>query len=153
LIVVVDIDGTVTSPCDRLKYLNQSPKDWDSFYEKCGEDAPQDDIIKMLKIMYYNDEESVDFVFCTGRRESCRVDTEEWLRINMSFAWPSPLLMRENGDKRHDTIVKPSMLSEYLFLNNKNDSDVSLIFEDRNSMVKKWRELGYRCLQVQDGDF
>ena len=27
------------------------------------------------------------------------------------------------------------------------------ILEDRNSMVKKWRELGYTCLQVAEDDF
>lgn len=33
------------------------------------------------------------------------------------------------------------------------DYRVAFILEDRNSMVKKWRELGFKCLQVADGDF
>ena len=30
---------------------------------------------------------------------------------------------------------------------------ILVVLEDRNSMVKRWRELGYTCLQVNDGDF
>ena len=39
-IVIVDIDGTIAKVGDRLKYLQQEPKDWDSFYEHCNEDNP-----------------------------------------------------------------------------------------------------------------
>jgi len=58
-------------------------------------------------------------------------------------------LMRKNGDKRHDTKVKPELLLDVGIL----PENTLFILEYRNSMVKKWRELGYRCLQVQDGDF
>ena len=33
--VIVDIDGTISKVGERLKYLLQSPKDWDSFYNDC----------------------------------------------------------------------------------------------------------------------
>jgi hypothetical protein len=32
--VVIDIDGTISYVGERLKYLQQEPKDWDSFYKK-----------------------------------------------------------------------------------------------------------------------
>ena len=32
--VVVDIDGTISKVGDRIKCLEQSPKDWDSFYAR-----------------------------------------------------------------------------------------------------------------------
>ena len=31
-IVVCDIDGTISKVGDRIKYLEQSPKDWDAGY-------------------------------------------------------------------------------------------------------------------------
>jgi hypothetical protein len=31
--------------------------------------------------------------------------------------------------------------------------EIAFVLEDRNSMVKKWRELGLTCLQVAEGDF
>ena len=57
--------------------------------------------------------------------------------------------MRKDGDYRHDTEVKPELLAKKGI----NPTDVWFILEDRDSMVAKWRELGYRCLQVADGKF
>lgn len=59
------------------------------------------------------------------------------------------LLMRKDGDHRHDTEVKPELLSN----NNLTPDNVFLILEDRDSMVNKLRELGYRVLQVAEGKF
>lgn len=39
-IVICDIDGTISRVGDRLKYLQQNPKDWDSFYNDCFNDEP-----------------------------------------------------------------------------------------------------------------
>jgi hypothetical protein len=57
--------------------------------------------------------------------------------------------MRPNGDLRHDTEVKPELLATAGI----TPENTVCILEDRNSMVKKWRELGFTCLQVEDGDF
>lgn len=143
-IVIVDIDGTVAKVGDRLKYLKQEPKDWDSFYEHCDEDEPIEDIIRVVKDLYFC---GYNIVFCTGRRESVRNKTIEWIKKYLNF---NPcgyrLLMRKDNDWRHDTEVKPQMLDFPA-------SEVLFVLEDRNSMVKKWRDLGYTCLQVNDGDF
>ena len=64
-IVIVDIDGTIAKVGDRLKYLQQEPKDWDSFYEHCDEDEPIEDIIRVVKDLYFC---GYNIVFCTGRR-------------------------------------------------------------------------------------
>jgi hypothetical protein len=29
----------------------------------------------------------------------------------------------------------------------------TIAFDDRNQVVKKWRELGIKCYQVREGDF
>lgn len=69
----------------------------------------------------------------------------------MDFLNRLPILYRNDGDTRHDTIVKPELLDEYL--GQHPDYRVAFILEDRNSMVAKWRELGFKCLQVAEGDF
>lgn len=141
-IVVVDIDGTVSKVGDRLKYLQQEKKDWDSFYEHCDEDEPIDDMCQLVADLFVLGN---DIVFCTGRRNGVRQKTEEWLDENIGVDYE--LLMRKDGDWRHDTEVKPELLANY------TPDDVYLILEDRDSMVAKWRELGYRCLQVNNGNF
>ena len=46
--IIVDIDGTISKVGDRLKYLQQTPKNWDAFYDACFDDEPMHDIISML---------------------------------------------------------------------------------------------------------
>lgn len=143
-IVVVDIDGTIAKVGDRLKYLQQGKKDWDSFYEHCDEDEPIKDVISIIEDLYF---EGRNIVFCTGRRESVRFKTVVWIQKNCFSNFD--LLMRPDGDFRHDTMVKPELLATAGYTPDK----VLCIFEDRDSMVSRWRDLGYRCLQVDRGDF
>lgn len=147
-VVIVDIDGTIAKVGDRIKHLQKSPKDWNAFYSACSEDEPFKTIIEMV----YNLSQQYLIMFCTGRRESCRSDTLRWIIMNFPYDFrPYGLLMRRDNDFRHDTLVKPELLKQYLDC--VKLCDVAFILEDRNSMVSKWRELGYTCLQVADGDF
>ena len=154
-IVVVDIDGTITDAPERAaKYLSKEPKDWDGFYAACGQDKPITEMVRLVEAL----SDSYGIVFCTGRRRSTNDATRQWLRDNMpNFRYNRggvmglPILYRDDGDKRHDTEVKPELLNEYLQRN--PDYKVAFILEDRNSMVNKWRELGFKCLQVAEGDF
>ena len=144
--IIVDIDGTIAKIGDRLKYLQQEKKDWDAFYEHCDEDEPIKDIIELIELMQIHE---YNIVFCTGRRESVRKKTEYWLFKNIWCLREYKLLMRKDGDWRHDTEVKPELLQKAGITPDK----VYFILEDRDSIVAKWRELGYRCLQVADGNF
>ena len=148
-IVIVDIDGTIAKIGDRHKYLEQVPKDWDKFYEACDEDEPIKKMIELVRVL----DDHYKIVFCTGRRESVMEKTVEWLSehiygVDMAY-FGAVLLMRKDSDKRHDTKAKPEMLKEMGI----GSEDVAFIIEDRNSMVAKWRELGFTCLQPAIGDF
>ncbi|MFK5981482.1 MAG: hypothetical protein QM499_01095 [Flavobacteriaceae bacterium] len=144
--IIVDIDGTISKVGNRLKFLLESPKDWDSFYNACFEDQPIREIIDFLALL----EDHYIIVFCTGRRESVREITTKWIYKHLGIStYKNNLLMRPNNDYRHDTIVKPEQL-EKAGIELKN---IAFVLEDRNSMVKKWRDLGLTCLQVADGDF
>lgn len=147
-IVIVDIDGTISKVGERLKYLNQEPKDWDSFYNDCFEDEPIIEIVDLVYDLYL---QRYQLVFCTGRRESCREKTINWFNkyFEPEIAKHSKLLMRPNKDHRHDSEIKPELLKK---AGVELDS-IAFVLEDRNSMVKKWRELGLICLQVAEGDF
>lgn len=145
-IIVVDIDGTIAKVGDRLKYLQQEKKDWDAFYEHCDEDESIEDMCRLVEDFY---EWGYHIVFCTGRRESVREKTREWIKQHLAIGWNYGLLMRKDKDWRHDTEVKPELLTKA----GGTLDNVYLILEDRDSMVAKWRELGYRCLQVTDGKF
>lgn len=144
--IIVDIDGTISKVGDRLKYLQQDPKNLDAFYDACGEDEPKDDILRMISIL----EVEHHIIFCTNRRESVRKQTTEWLlKVAGHSVDETNLLMRKDKDWRKDTLVKPDLLKKAGI----ELDTIALVLEDRNSMVAKWRELGLTCLQVADGDF
>jgi hypothetical protein len=140
--VIFDIDGTLSLVGDRVKCL--AGGNWDEFYKRCGEDLPNHPAIRTYQALHATGM-GPEMVLLTGRRESVRPQTEEWLRKNGVFGYKH-LLMRPDGDKRHDTIVKPEMLQ---LIGIRPD----LVFEDRNSMVEYWRGAGVPCFQVAKGDF
>lgn len=141
--IVFDIDGTLTLVGDRLNDLKN--KDWDSFYNRCHEDAPNQSICDIYKQSYIFGNK---LILLTGRRESCRQKTLDWL-YRHGLAAPELLIMRPDNDWRSDTVVKFEQLEKA----GVKAKDVDLVFEDRNSMVKAWRDLGVTVCQVADGDF
>ena len=144
-IVIVDIDGTISKVGDRLKHLKETPKNWDKFYERCGEDQPEKDIIELIQFLQMK----YKIIFLSGRRESTRKTTADWIGAHVQLDDSATLYLRKNNDLRHDTEVKPDLLKE----SGIDICKIAFILEDRDSMVNKWREMGMRVLQVAAGDF
>lgn len=146
--LLVDIDGTITDAGKRAKtYLEGDKPDWDAFYAACGEDEPITPVIRIIEAL----SSAYDIVFCTGRRESCEAVTRVWLNRHAPALAHWPILFRRDGDTRHDTVVKPELLEAYMKANHKKQPYA--VFEDRDTMVAKWRELGYTCFQPAAGNF
>ena len=140
IFVVFDMDGTLTDPRHRVHYLTQDKKDWDSFYDACDGDAPKHGVISAMQAHIAAGN---TVAIWTGRRESTRKKTVDWLsRHGIEGV---PVLMREDGDRRHDVTVK----GEWLRKHGRPD----LVYEDRNSMVDFYRSEGITCAQVAPGDF
>jgi hypothetical protein len=57
--------------------------------------------------------------------------------------------MRKHNDYRSDDIVKKEMYFEYI----QPKYNVVCVFDDRDKVVKMWRDLGILCCQVYYGDF
>lgn len=152
MIYVFDVDGTITIVGDRLNLIKKDKKDWDAFYNKCDEDEPNIPILNLYRQLDINNHE---IIALTGRRESCRQKTLEWFFDHGAFLDTTDLLMRPDGNTEKATELKPRMLRDWIMdkgYEKRHESEF-LIFEDSSSMVKKWRELGYTCCQVAEGDF
>jgi hypothetical protein len=157
--IVFDIDGTLSLLGDRKKCLEKG--NWVEFYQRCDEDTPNRNIIYLLNMLIHSAYcVSLQPIFCTGRSqyEGVVEKTIAWLEENTAFSTMYfrqeiilnfNLFMRKAGDIRPDVIVKPELLKNAGIL----PKDTISIFEDRNKMVQKWRELGYTCVQVAEGDF
>lgn len=128
--IMVDIDGTLA----HMK--NRSPFDW----KRVGEDDV-DEVIASITQKYSH------VVIMSGRDEVCRRETEEWLNKN-SINY-TKLVMRPKNDNRADNIVKWELYNQYV----KPYFDITFVLDDRNKVVKMWRDNGLKCLQVAEGDF
>lgn len=140
--IIFDLDGTLSLVGNRVKYLEQFPKDWDSFYESCTEDKVNKPIQTIFQLFRHR----YSLKIVTGRRESTREKTLIWLADNDMGIHTEDLIMRPNNNYRHDTILKLELVKDFI-------TEIEMVFEDRNSMVIKWRELGITCLQVAEGNF
>ena len=145
--IIFDLDGTLSIVGDRIKYLERptAKKDWDAFYSHCGEDNVNKPIALLYDTIVRTNRNGVVKVV-TGRRESTRETTLEWFSRYGLLLSTENLLMRPDNDYRHDTLVKPELVKDFLH-------QITMVFEDRTSMVNKWRELGITCLQVAEGNF
>lgn len=140
--IVFGIDGTLSIPEHRLKYIQRPSKDWNSFYEHVGDDLLNVPIARICFMLQKHNE----VIFVTGRPEWCRDETIDWLNHYSLIDHNSRLYMRKEGDYRPDYVVKPELISHFL-------GKIEAVFENRQEMVDKWRELGITCLQVAKGDY
>lgn len=155
--IIVDIDGTVADLTHRLHYITpriggeseadrQLKKDWGKFHSSCVDDAPIREMCTLVKTLW---NAGAVIVFITGRPESIYDETRNWINTNIDLFDDFTLLMRRTGDYRHDYVVKEELYNKYIF----GDFDIEFVLEDRASVVKMWRSLGLRVLQVADGDY
>jgi len=144
-IIIFDIDGTCSLPGYRRKYLEQTPKNWNAYFEQCDKDKPNEPVMHVLRALVRS-RGLTKIIFVTGRRESTRKKTLEWFFKHGVIVPSDTLYMRADDDHRHDIQIKPEMVQDFL-------PRISMVFEDRNSVVKMWRDMGIPCFHVADGNF
>ncbi|WP_436526823.1 AAA family ATPase [Actinoplanes sp. HUAS TT8] len=134
-VVLVDIDGTVALMAGR------SPYDW----HRVGSDEPNPSVIAAVRAMHAAGHA---IVFCSGRDEVCRAETQAWLDLFVDVPYEA-LFMRPEGDSRKDSVVKREIFDEKI----RDRWRVVGVFDDRQQVVRMWRALGLTVFQVAEGDF
>jgi predicted kinase len=134
-IVLVDIDGTVALMNGR------SPYDM----TRVGEDQPNHAVIAAVRAM---NSAGYGVVFCSGRDDSSRAETEAWLARHVGVPYLA-LQMRKFGDSRKDSVVKKEIFEREI----RDRYHVVGVFDDRIQVVRMWRGLGLTVYQVAEGDF
>ena len=131
---IFDIDGTLAYTTWRNVY------DWSLVHT----DWVYKDVAEMANILLkaWN-----YIIICSWREDTCRVETEKWL-IDNKIPYDK-LFMRKEWDKRKDSIVKYEILTNDIIPH----YYVKWVFDDRDQVVKMWREAGLRCYQVNYGSF
>lgn len=145
-IVIVDLDGTLCNSAHREHHA--VAKEWELFHSKLKEDKPHEDVATLIKAMSRLGYRCYGL---TGRNEQHRSATINWLADN--WVQLDVLLMRPDNDWRPDHELKPAMLQEAFGGLDLARERVLMILEDRDKVVEAWRNLGFRCWQVQPGGY
>lgn len=175
IVHVFDLDGTLADAEHRLHYIcepNGKPKpkkDWNGFFSECLNDKPlcgTIDILKAIATRRYFTSTNELILILTARNEIARKETLVWLNRHVNFKLGGEnvnpvdfLIMRPKGNREQDDILKPHQLDVFLSGLRKSGNlrlrkaTVANIYEDRSRVVQAWRNKGYNCLQVSDGDF
>ena len=142
-LVVVDLDGTLTCMDHRMHLILGGNPNWSLFYKQSAYDTPRTDVIETVNLLK---NKGTDILILTGRSDEVENETREWLHDNGVYY--DYLIMRRDGDKTPDIILKKENLDKYLAEQGYTKKDVLCMFEDRDRVVDMWRNEGYTCFQV-----
>lgn len=163
-VLFCDVDGTVADLTHRRVASEQvDPKyKWPVFRKNMDKDTPITHVIEAVQKLKAA---GWTVVMMTARSRIDLEVTEAWLAehgvvydaIYIRDDW----LRNEDGsiklsrkgkqmpDSRKDDIVKTELLAQA----RADGYDPTLVFDDRDQVVKMWRENGTMCVQVAEGDF
>jgi predicted kinase len=133
--VLVDIDGTVALMNGRDPYD----------MSRVGEDTPNEAVIAAVRAMHAAGHA---VVYCTGRNDWCRDETEAWLDLYVGVPYEG-LFMRADGDSRRDADVKRELFDDEI----RDRWRIVGVFDDRRHVVRMWRSLGLTVFHVAEGDY
>ena len=135
-IVICDLDATLAL------HQGREPFEWDLL--------KTDKMDSRLRLLLNNFMGLYKVVFITGRPESARLATTEWLQDpenKLHDNWV--LYMRKNNDFSHGDDYKEKVYREKI----EGKYNVLCVFEDSNKCVTRWRELGLLTCQVENSDY
>ena len=164
--IIFDLDGTLSN-IDSRRDISMKPNgrlDWNVFAAPnsiLALDKPNAPVIKMAQ-MFKAD--GFKIVIFSGRNDRGFDATVQWLNdFKVPFdllvmrpdkfkdkSWPIADGNPATPDMRFmpDEILKKKMLDAFVDIN-----DVFLVVDDRDKVVKMWRDLGLNTFQVAPGDF
>lgn len=142
--IIFDLDGTLALNDHRIHFIDRpvGERDWDAFHEACDLDLPNEPIIHTLHSLR---DSGRHIEIWTGRTERVQYKTEIWLQ-KYDLRRDVPLKMRPSGEQLPDFELKKQWMDNHKY-------NIFMTFEDRDSVVKMWRDNGAVCCQVQPGDF
>ena len=148
---IFDLDGTLALiDARRAKSTNVNGKmDWDTFFDpnNIQLDLPNQPVIEMAKMLK---EQGHSIVIFSGRSKVTKVATMEWLN---KFGVPFDVLKMRPDNNEFKFMPDNKLKQHWLDQLFPDKSSILCIFDDRDKVVKMWRENGLTCMQVAQGDF
>ena len=139
--VVFDMDGVLSDAAGRQHYLEQGYRDWDAFFEACGDDELIAEVARLLDVI----DADHRIVLLTARPIRVQGATLSWLK-RYDLRWDL-LIMRNFGDYGASREFKRRSVDElraYGF-------DLRLGFEDDQRNIDMFHEEGIPCVYIHSG--
>ncbi|MCU7840875.1 MAG: hypothetical protein KZQ94_16035 [Candidatus Thiodiazotropha sp. (ex Troendleina suluensis)] len=148
---IFDLDGTLALIDHRRHILDdEDSQKWRRFYAACDKDKPN---IPVIATMEFLRQAGADVWIFSGRSDEVRDKTVAWIAYHTSFMThdlDTVLTMRSLGDYTGDDVLKRQWLDSMLVDDRKR---LIAAFDDRDRVVKMWRDAGVACFQVAAGNF
>jgi hypothetical protein len=141
--VVFDIDGVLSDAAGRQHYLERGRRDWNAFFDACGDDPLITEVGRMLELL----DPTLAIVLLTGRPISVQPITFAWLE-RYGLRWDL-LIMRDYGDYQAATQFKRRTVHEL----REHGIDPRLAFEDDRRNVAMFHREGVPCVYIHSGYF
>ncbi len=149
--VIFDLDGTLANIETRrgISIKENGKMDWDIFFDpnNISLDTPNRPVITMAKLLK---ESGHRIVILSGRSKVTKDATRDWLK---QFDVPFDVLKMRPDNKEFKFMPDDQLKKLWLDQLFPNIEDVLCVFDDRDKVVKMWRENGLSCLQVAEGNF
>ena len=152
-IVIFDLDGTLAI-IDKRRALagargTKKRMNWKVFFDplNIALDEPNVPVIELFKTLK---KDGYTMVIFSGRDSISEDMTKLWLEKH--GVKPDFMRMRPKNTYTPDNDLKQSWLDE-LNVDGLTKDDVMMVFDDRDQVVKMWRENGLTVSQVNYGDF
>lgn len=139
--VVFDLDGVLSDAASRQHYLEGRPRDWDAFFEACGDDPLIEEVATLLGLL----DAGLTVVLLTARPARVRPQTLAWL-ARYGVRWDL-LVMRDFGDYGAAREFKRRSVEELRHLG----FELRLSFEDDRRNVEMFRAEGVPCVYIHSG--
>ena len=139
--VIFDIDGVLSDAAGRQHYIERGRRDWNAFFEACGDDPVIEEIARLLELL----DPSLSVVLLTGRPQRVAPQTLAWLR-RYGLRWDL-LLMRSRGDYAFVTDFKQAAVADL----RAHGFDLRLAFEDDPSNHAMYVAAGVPCVYIHSG--
>ncbi|MBO0886885.1 MAG: hypothetical protein J2O38_05765 [Acidimicrobiales bacterium] len=139
--VVFDVDGVLSDAARRQHFLSGARRDWDAFFEACGDDPLIEETARLLELL----DSSLLVVLLTARPQRVQPQTLAWLR-HYELRWDL-LIMRDPADHAFARDFKHSAVRHL----REAGFDLRLAFEDDPRNIEMYREEGVPCVYLHSG--
>ena len=149
--LICDLDGTLCNTEHRDQFARE--RNWDEFNGRLHLDEPNQPVLDFVRL-FRTTNSNHRVMALTARNSSMLGPTSDWMMKHSCLHLFDVIRMRPAHNKSEsDADLKPRLLFNF-FLNKETAlKKVFLILDDRDRVVKSFREHGFPVWQVKEGAY